>query len=222
MALYKKGFEEATLNKALSVGALGIGHNRKLVPTRWSITAVDDTLGKNIIDEISQYQQGDLQFYFGGGWGNYYLVFFFPDAFRYELFEMYLKREVNPWSKQGYKYSTDYESYEGRTTYADETAGGYYAARLPVLEKLRAMKRQCSALVLRFITDEYNVPLGVWVCREATRKSVNSEGVVFRSKEEMFGYARELVREKFNFNVDFLLERSKLLHEGKQKTLGEF
>ena len=222
MALYKKGFEEATLNKALSVGALGLGKNRKLVPTRWSITAVDDTIGKNIIDEIEQYQQGDLQIFFGGAWGNYYLVLMFADAFRYELFEMYLKLDVNPWSKQGYKYSTDYESYGGRTAYAEETAGGYYAARLPVLEKMKEMKRQCSALVLRFITDEYNVPLGVWVCREAARKSLYSPGIIFASREEMFVYARALVQDKFKFNLDIVLEKSKLLHEGKQKRLGEF
>jgi len=36
--LYKHNFDETFLSKILSVGTLGIGKNRKLVPTRWSIT----------------------------------------------------------------------------------------------------------------------------------------------------------------------------------------
>lgn len=51
-SLYKKGFEENFLTKLISVGNLGLGKNRKLVPTRWSITAVDDTVGKKLMEEI--------------------------------------------------------------------------------------------------------------------------------------------------------------------------
>ena len=44
--LYEHGFEENYLTKVFSLGNLGAGSNKKLVPTRWSITAVDDTIGK--------------------------------------------------------------------------------------------------------------------------------------------------------------------------------
>ncbi len=44
--LYKNNFDEYTLSKILSVGVLGLKKNKRLVPTRWSITATDDTLGK--------------------------------------------------------------------------------------------------------------------------------------------------------------------------------
>jgi len=125
-SLYQKGFEEQALTKLISVGNVGLGRNRRLVPTRWSITAVDDTIGKNLIAEIKTFQQGDYKAYFGGGWGNYYLLLFFPEIWSYELFETYLDRQVNPWSQKGYMYSTDYESFEGRKNYAEETAGGYY------------------------------------------------------------------------------------------------
>ena len=50
--LYKKGFQESMLNKILSVGNLGLQKYRKLVPTRWSITAVDDTVGKQLLKEV--------------------------------------------------------------------------------------------------------------------------------------------------------------------------
>jgi DNA repair protein NreA len=218
VSLYKKGFEESQLNKLLSVGNLGIKKNRKLVPTRWSITAVDDTVGKQMIKEVKDYSVGDFQAYFGGGWGNYYLILFFPEVWSYELFETYLDRKVNPWSKRGFAYSTDYEGYVGRKTYAEETAGGYYACRLPILDKLKENRRQASCLALRFITSEYNVPLGVWVCREASRKSLAEKPITFASEELMLQYARLLIDKKFGFNVHVLLGESKLLHFKKSQT----
>src|SRR5699024_9962306 len=44
--LYNRGFDVYDINTILSAGALGEGDNRRLVPTRWSITAVDDTVGQ--------------------------------------------------------------------------------------------------------------------------------------------------------------------------------
>lgn len=219
--LYKKGFEENFLSKILSVGNLGT--SRKLVPTRWSITAVDDTLGRNLIQEIKDYSKGEYAAHFGGGWGNYYLILFFPEVWSYELFETYLNKNVNLWSRNGYAYSTDYENYNGRKTYAEECAGGYYACRLPILEKLKGWKRQCSVLALRFITEEYTQPLGVWVCREATRKSLAQSPLRFASQELMIKYAEELLKRKFGFDLQFLSTESKLLkNKSKQKKLREF
>ena len=215
--LYKKGFEDVTLSKILSVGNLGLKNNRKLVPTRWSITAVDDTVGKELVKEIKQFQTGEIKAHFGGSWGNYYLFLFFDDVWSYELFETYLSDPVNPWSKKGYMYSTDNEGYVGRKEYAKETAGGYYAARLPVLEKMKETKRQGSCLALRFITKEYTVPLGVWVCREAARISLSSKPIYFASKELLLAYATELIPKKLGFDLDLLLKESKLLHEKKQQ-----
>ncbi len=223
LSLYNNGFEESALNKVLSVGSLGLKKNRKLVPTRWSITAVDDAIGKQLIKEIKNYPQTDYQAYFGGGWGNYYLILYLADNFRYEIFETYLELDSNPWSKEGYKYSTDYESYEGRSNYADETAGGYYACRLPILENLKEHKHQGSVLALRFITQEYNLPLGVWVCREATRKSLSQPPVTFASKELLLRYAQELIKRKFSFDLQLLLKESQLLKENqRQRNLSEF
>ncbi len=223
ISLYQKGFEESLLNKLLSVGGVGLKENRKFVPTRWSLTAVDDTIGKQLITEIKDFPSGDYRTYFGGGWGNYYLILFFPEVWSYELFETYLASQVNPWSKDGYMYSTDYESYEGRKNYAEETAGGYYGCRLSVLEKLKEVKRQGSCLALRFITSEYNVPLGVWVCREAARKSLQEKPLTFADQSLMIQYAEELIKRKFGFDLDLLLKESKLLKTKKeQKTLIEF
>ena len=223
VSLYKKGFEEQALTKLISVGNIGLGKNRKLVPTRWSITAVDDTVGKNLIAEIKTFQLGTYKIHFGGGWGNYYLLLFFPEIWSYELFETYLDQKVNPWSQKGYIYSTDYEAFEGRKNYAEETAGGYYACRIAVLEKMKENKRQNSCLALRFITPEYNIPLGVWVCREAARKSLQTEAITFFSEDDMFKYVRQLIQLKFGFNINNLIEHSKLLKQKKeQKNLKQY
>jgi DNA repair protein NreA len=223
LSLYQKGFEESFLNKLLSVGNIGLQRHRKLVPTRWSITAVDDTVGKQLIKEVKDFQVGDYRLYFGGGWGNYYLILLFPEVWSYELFESYLSYKVNPWSKEGNFFSTDYEDFGGRKTYPEETAGGYYAARLGILEKMKDLKRQGSCLALRFITSEYNIPLGVWVCREACRKSLHEKPLSFSSQELMIKYSTEFLKKKFGFDFNLFLKESKLLKNRKeQKKIWEF
>lgn len=220
--LYRNEFDENFLSRLLSIGNVGMKKNRKLVPTRWSITAVDDAIGKNFISQIKNYSQTPYQAYFGGYLGNYYLILFFSDVWSYELFETYLPK--SSWNTSAeVQFSTDYESYDGRKDYAEQCAGGYYAARLPILEKLSSIRRQSSVLALRFITGEYAVPLGVWVVREATRKSIASTPMVFDSKEAMLDYARNFVREKFDYNLDYILSSSKLLTNiKKQVKLSKF
>jgi DNA repair protein NreA len=214
--LYKKGFDENFLSKLLSVGTLGIKNNRKLVPTRWSITATDDTLGKRLIKDVKDFSECNYLAYFGGYLGNYFLVLFVSDVWSYELFETYMPgAEFNVSDKV--QYSTDHEFYAGRKQYAFETAGGYYASRLPVLEKLKQIKRQSSVLVLRFITGEYGIPLGVWVVREAMRKAMKSIPVEFASRELMLKYAKNVISKKFGFNLDILVKESKVLKQVKQQ-----
>ena len=214
--LYENNFDENFLSRILSVGVLGLKHNRKLTPTKWSITATDDIIGKNLINEVKNFPQINSHFaFFGNYLGNYYLILMFPEIWNYELFETYVPSNWN-FSKP-LRYSTDYESNYGRKEYAFGTVGGYYAVRLAILEKLKEMKRQASVLALRFITDEYTMPLGVWVTREATRKSVSSKSIEFSSKELMFEYARKLIKKRFSYNVDYLLKESILFRNIKQQ-----
>ena len=137
--LYENKFDENFLSRILSVGSLGIGKNRKLVPTRWSLTATHSTLGNHLVKEIKKYSNTNYLAYFGGYLGNYYLILCFPEIWSYELFEMLADSD---------KYTTDYEPYEGRKSYADNTAGGFYTVRLGVLEKLKELKRQGTTILL--------------------------------------------------------------------------
>lgn len=221
-ALYSKNVNENILTKLLSIGNLGLKRNRKLVPTRFSITAVDDTIGKELIKQIKQYKETDYLSYFGGYLGNYFLILFFPEVWSYELFETYMpKAEWN--ISNEIQYMTDYEDYYGRKNYAENTAGGYYAARLPILEKLSHLKRQSGVLCLRFITGEYYAPLGVFVVREAVRKTLKVRSIEFLSKELMLKYAKALVRKKFGQDLEILLKNSILLKNIKnQRKLSAF
>jgi hypothetical protein len=222
--LYNKGVDENFLSKILSIGLLGLKKNRKLVPTRWSITATDDIIAKEILKEIRYYNEIDYQVYFSGYLGNYYLILFFPDIWGYELFEMEVPLKVNPWSKSGKFYATDYEDYFGRKDYAEETAGGYYACRIGVLEKLKELRKQGAVLVFRFITEEDRFPLGVWVCREATRMSLrNKINLKFDSTNGLLNYAIAKAKKEFGVDIGILLKKSKLLNRGKKhKRLSSF
>ena len=208
--LYEHGFDENFLTKVLSVGTLGVKRNRKLVPTRWSITATDDMLAKHLLAKIKDYPEGDYKVYFSGYLGNYFVIMTFPEVWSYELFESYAPNAEWNISNE-YKYNTDYESYEGRKTYAENCGGGYYASRLPIIEKLDSMKRQASVLCLRFITGEYSIPLGVWVVRESVRRTMETKPLEFGSRELMLEYVKNVVKKKFSYDVERLLKESILL-----------
>ncbi len=222
--LYDKGVNENFLSKILSIGLLGLKKNRKLVPTRWSITATDDTIAKEMLKQIKFNDVLDhTRVYFGGEMGNYYLVLFFPGVWSFELFEMGVPFGVNPWSKSGKFYAYDNETYDGRKKYALETAGGYYACKLGITEKLNEIKKQSSALVLRFVTEEDRFPLGVWVCREATRSSMSSGFIELEDKDLAITYAKSLAKKKFGVDISEIFEVSKILNEVKtQKRISEF
>lgn len=215
--LYSKNFDENFLSKLMSIGNIGVKANRKLVPTRWSITAVDDNLGKEMLAKIRDYKNSDYLAYFGGYLGNYYLILLFPEVWSYELFETYMPEAS--WNiSYDLQFSTDYEPYTGRTNYAENTAGGYYSSRLGIIEKLSAMKKQASVLSLRFITGEYYCPLGVFVCREATRKALSNKPLEFSSKELMLRYAEILIKKKFGVDLNQITKHSILLKNLKEQS----
>ncbi|MEM2121503.1 MAG: hypothetical protein QXU20_02525 [Candidatus Woesearchaeota archaeon] len=220
--LYRRGIEENFISRALSVAAFGVKIERKIVPTRWAITAVDDNIGKELINEIKNYKNSENCAFFGGYLGNYYLILFFERFWSYELFETYMPNaDWNISNKQ--VFMQDYENYYGRKNYAENTSGGYYAARLAILEKLSKMKKQASVLCIRVITPEYYAPLGVWVVRESVRKALSNNPIVFSNKELMLRYAEILLKRKFNLDLKLILKESKLFKEIKeQKNLKSF
>ncbi|GBE20522.1 MAG TPA: hypothetical protein ENG87_00645 [Candidatus Pacearchaeota archaeon] len=216
--LYKNNFDVHTLSKILSVGVLGLKKDKKLVPTRWSITATDDTLGKKLIKKIKDYKWiEDYKLFFGEFMGNCYLILLFPNVFSYELFELYLPGSSwNPSNE--IKAATDFENYSGRKNYASNTAGGYYAARLPILDYLNKIKRQASVLAIRIETPGYWAALGVWVVRESVRKALNKSGLKFDDFNELIKGSKKVGMIKFGFDNSDILKKSKLLEQIRTQT----
>jgi len=215
--LYKNNFNEYTLNKILSVGVLGLKKNKKLVPTRWSITATDDTIGKLLLKKIRDYKWiENWELFFGEFMGNQYLIMLFPDVWSYELFELYFPGSSwNPTDEL--KASTDSENFYGRKKYAFATAGGYYASRLPIIEYLNKIKRQAGVLVIRIETPTYWAALGVWVVRESVRKALQ-KNMKFNTKEELLESVKKIAKIKYNFDVEQILKRSKYLNKVRTQT----
>lgn len=174
--LYRRGFDVYDINSIFSAGALGEATNRRLVPTRWSITAVDDTVGKYLRTQIRNSPSVDqTTIYRNEFLGNRYWIILTPGQWEYELVEMKGPGSVwNP-NQSSFWLASAYEGATGRRSYVEETAGAYYAARLAVLEYLTERNRQAKVLVLREVTDDYWAPVGVWQVREGVRNAFDDE-----------------------------------------------
>ncbi len=176
--LYERGIGNYHVQRLLAAGLLGQANERRFVPTRWSITATDDMLGRRLIDQIQDKAQlGAPRLFFHELYGNRFHILLIPGPWEFEMLEAWLVPEPTPEGQppgRGIKLLQDDEGHEPRTSYADDITGAYYAARLAVLEHLRDEGRQARALVLREITDDYYAPAGVWVIREGVRKAMET------------------------------------------------
>ena len=217
--LYRRGFDVYEINTVLSAGALGRAENRRLVPTRWSITAVDDTVGQYLRGRIRDARSVDsVQVHRNEYMGNAFWVILAPGSWEFELVELKAPGSIwNPDPEAGTYLAAADEGREGRTDYVDETAGAYYAARLAVLERLESVGRRAKALVLRHVSDDYWGPVGVWQVREALRHAFGDE----RGEAESFGQAVREVTEHLPVSLS-RLRRKSTMAAGLQSRLGEF
>ena len=216
--LYRKKTDEGDIMKLLSIGILGEKTQRKLVPTRWAITAVDDSLGKNIAEKIKQYPIINSPIFFCSQYlGNFFNILLLPRAWSYELIEMWHPQSV--WTAgDNISIGVDFENYFGRKTYASNTHGAYYAARLSVLEYLEKIKKQASVLIVREIVPDYWAPLGVWVIREAVRDAFTRKAADLENKNAINIIEYKLVCKKSEWQ-----NKSNILNNIlKQKRIGDF
>ena len=216
--LYNNEFDESFLQQLLSIGILGLKKNRRLVPTRWSITATDDIIGKELIKEIKNYNKiEDCRLFFDNYLGNYYFILLMPELFSYELFEYSMRYG------QIKEEMTDFEDYFGRKDYASNSVGGYYSVRLSVLEYLKKIRRQASVFIIRFETEEYWANLGCWVTRNCAKRAMNNKYISFYNKENGIDFMKNFILNKMKVNVDYVFNKSRLLNMTReQKGLKEY
>ena len=217
--LYNRGLDVYQIENVLAAGALGETESRKLVPTRWSITAVDDTICEFLRGQIHNRPSVDrTAVWYNEYLGNRFWVILAPGDFEFELVE--LKAPGSVWNPagRGYNVTSDYEGFEGRTSYASETAGAYYAAKLGALENLADRGRQAKVLIVRHVTPDYWGPAGVWQVRETVRNAFE-EGEPGEA-ETLHDAVRELL-DQWPVDLNTLRRNSELV-AGVQASLADF
>ena len=189
LSLHKQGIDVSIIQRIFSLGMLGSTKKRRLVPTRWSISAIDDTISSHLVKNIETNATIDrIEVYKYSHLGNYYSIILIPDqVWSFEMQEAWL----DTFSNLG--LAVDFEDANGLDHYPSSIAGAYFPAKLAVTEHLSKRRRKSGAVVLREIrSEEYVMPLGVWQIREGVRQALTDSTNVkrdFESLERAYEYA---------------------------------
>ena len=212
--LHKKNIPFSQIQKAFSVGTMGEKKNRKLVPTRWSITAVDTTIANNLLKNVKYYSQIDCyKVYEFTSLNNYYAILEIPTPWQYEWMEAFLN------TSNGAMIFTDYERDHGKKEYS-RVGGCYYTAKMAVLEQMERDKQQAGCIIFREANEDY-IPLGVFNVRENIRHAMNSKPKEFETMQQSLDY----IETKLKLTIKDFRRASDLLDEilkERQTTLDEF
>ena len=209
LKLYNSGIEISKIQKCFSIGMLG--QKRKLVPTKWSITATDDIISKSIVDEILENNVIDTCKVFSyEHLGNIFSVILFPHRW---IFEM-----VEAWYSNGVLgFGSDNEDARG-IDHQPNIAGAYFAAKLGVSEYLLKNKIQSGVLIFREIRPEYAIPVGVWQVREGIREAMKQKPEIILN----FNQALQIASAKTSVSEKEWIANGDTTNMIRQKTLSDF
>lgn len=212
--LTSSGIGESHISRMLSSGLLGKEGKRKLVPTRWGITATDDTLSKQCWARVRDLPSLDKYMVFEATYlDNRLHVILAPGLWAFQMLEAWCQGSV--WGSTE-NILDDWEEVEPRSEYANSITGAYYAARLAVLEHMEAVGRSGSCMVWRDIGPGYWAPVGVWLIRETVRNAMKSKATVFDTLAEAISYLAPRVSSPEE------AKRSWFANRGRQTTLDVF
>ena len=209
LKLYNSGIEISKIQKCFSIGMMG--QKRKLVPTKWSITATDDIISKSIVNEILENNLIDTSKVFSyEHLGNIFSVILFPHRW---IFEM-----VEAWYSNGILgFGSDNEDARG-INHPPHIAGAYFAAKLAVSEYLLKNKIQAGVLIFREIRPEYAIPVGVWQVREGLRDTMKQKPNITSD----FNHAVQLASTKTSVTKKEWIANGNITNMVRQKTLSDF
>jgi DNA repair protein NreA len=217
--LYSRGVTVSSIQKAFSVGAFGVEKKRRLVPTRWSITAVDDMIGKDLLSQVKTFPEiNEFRVYESTYLDNVFEILMIPAKWSYESMEAWYPGTV--WNPNGTSVAiySDAEENQGRTTYA-AIGGCYYSARLAVCEQLLKERRQATVVVLREARPGYIMPIGVWQVRENVRNAMRQPPSKFNTLNESLRH----ISGKFEIPLQQWIIQGKLLRKALfQKRLTDY
>ncbi|MET1160546.1 MAG: Nre family DNA repair protein [Thermoprotei archaeon] len=203
-SLYRDRVDFYTIVRAFSIGFLGGKGRRRLVPTRWAITAVDSIVGNTLLKQIRRNPViNNTRVYYGEYLYNKYLVILAPGTYSAMWVEAWMPSSLwNPGDKPS--YAIVYEDWRGRVSEMD---GGYYAARTSVLEYLYSIGRQARVVIIRRIEPQYIYPVGNWQIRLTVKHALSSKplavnptiGELVEIIKSKTGIPEELIKQVINF-----------------------
>ena len=209
MKLYNSGISISTIQKCFSIGMLG--KNRKLVPTKWSITATDDLISKNMVKDILEYDILDsFNVFRFEHLGNSFAIILFPHRWVFEMQEAW-------YAGNSIGFGSDHEDAKG-INHPPAIAGAYFAAKLGVSEYLSKIKKQSGVIIFREIHPEYAVPVGVWQVREGIRQAMKTKP----SNSESIEDAIHLATKSMSISENEWLSNGTMLKMLKQKSISDF
>ena len=209
LTLYNQGIDISKIQKCFSIGMLG--KKRKLVPTKWSITATDDIISKSLVSEVLEFDLIDsCRVFSHDHLGNMFSVILFPHRWIFEMQEAW--HDGN-----SIGFGSDSEDARG-IDHPPAIAGAYFAAKLGVAEYLAEKKIQAAVMVLREIRPEYAIPVGVWQIREAIRTAMKKEPYIAESFDDGANFASK----RMSVSKSEWLSKGRLLKMLKQKSISDF
>jgi len=209
LSLYNTGIDVSRIQKCLSIGMLG--KERKLVPTKWSITATDDIISKSLTEEILDYSLIDSCKVFSyEHLGNLFSVVLFPHRWIYEMIEAWYSNGI-------LGFGSDHEDARG-LDHPPSIAGAYFAAKLAIVEYLSKNKIQSGAIILREIRPEYAIPVGVWQIREGIRAAMKKKPFI----ADNFDHAITLASKMMSVSKSEWLSHADIGRLMRQKTISDF
>ncbi len=172
--LYRSKIDFYTIVRALSIGFIGRKGQRRIVPTRWAITATDSIIGNQLLKNIRRYPMvNDTLVYYSEYLYNKYLVILAPGPYSALWVEAWQPHSLwNPGREPSIIIVR--EDHQGRVSEID---GGYYAARTSVLEYLYSIGRQARVAILRRIEPQYIYPVGNWQIRLTVKHALTSKPI---------------------------------------------
>jgi len=188
VALKESAIDVYRISGLMTAGLLG--RRRKFVPTRWAITAVDDTLSTQFKKEIARYPPvEEIRLFTAEIFGNRIICILLPGDWKYEMIEIWGRHSL--WGGENDVIVQDREGMKKKGY--SPISGAYYSARLAVCEYLSQVKRSARVIILRSVSGDYWAPLGTWVVREATRKAMARPPVICESLAPAIGQASALL-----------------------------
>jgi len=211
--LYRMDVPFSSIQKALSVGAFGIEGRRKLVPTRWSITACDSIIADRLLRKVQEYEVIDsYRVYEFESFNNRYIIVLTPTRWQYEWIEAFL----GVLGSEELIFS-DHEIGNAKREYS-RVGGCYYSSKMAVLDALDREEKQAGAIILREAYPGY-IPLGVFNVRENVKNAMKHAPMEFNSLESVLKY----IGGRLKLGVDKYMMESRLLKENSRQTsLDEF